>query len=483
VADTALRINQEDIMKRTRVQNWLRCTVRVGLPALAGLGLMSSEGLALSGENLAVFDAVQQAGDPVTYAKDVAPLIQASCQVCHRPGSVAPMSLLDYEDVKIYAPLIKERVASRTMPPWHIDRTVGIREFQNDISLTDEEIQTIVGWVDAGAPLGDPADMPPPAEFPSFEDRWAYEEVFGRPPDVVVASEPFTVPANGMDQWPHLRTPVTGLTERRWIRAVEVKPADPQSRYVFHHGNPSLEQSDGRTGLVGSAVGKEGDIYPSDSGKLLEPGATVVFNMHLFPIDVDVDAVMQLGMWLYPLGEEPEFITRGEQLFRADAGYKVRTNDLVIPPNGTAMLQGIHVLKKPARIHSVRAHMHLRGKYQMIEALHADGRREVLSKINFEHGWHTTFIYEDHVAPLLPTGTALIVTSWFDNTVNNKHNPDPDQWVVFGKRTVDDMSHMWIGITHFDSEEDFEGLVREREMLLREREQQRIAQVEDGGQQ
>ena len=470
-------------MKRTRVQNWLRCTVRVGLPALAGLGLMSSEGLALSGENLAVFDAVQQAGDPVTYAKDVAPLIQASCQVCHRPGSVAPMSLLDYEDVKIYAPLIKERVASRTMPPWHIDRTVGIREFQNDISLTDEEIQTIVGWVDAGAPLGDPADMPPPAEFPSFEDRWAYEEVFGRPPDVVVASEPFTVPANGMDQWPHLRTPVTGLTERRWIRAVEVKPADPQSRYVFHHGNPSLEQSDGRTGLVGSAVGKEGDIYPSDSGKLLEPGATVVFNMHLFPIDVDVDAVMQLGMWLYPLGEEPEFITRGEQLFRADAGYKVRTNDLVIPPNGTAMLQGIHVLKKPARIHSVRAHMHLRGKYQMIEALHADGRREVLSKINFEHGWHTTFIYEDHVAPLLPTGTALIVTSWFDNTVNNKHNPDPDQWVVFGKRTVDDMSHMWIGITHFDSEEDFEGLVREREMLLREREQQRIAQVEDGGQQ
>ena len=471
-------------MKRTKVQHWLRYSVRVGMPALAGLGLLSSEGLALSGgqpANPAMFAAVQQTDDPVTYAKDVAPLIQANCQVCHRPGSVAPMSLLEYEDVKTYAPLIKERVASRTMPPWHIDRTVGIRNFKNDISLTDEEIQTIVGWVDAGAPLGDPADMPAPAEFPSFEDRWAYEEVFGRPPDLVVDMEPFTVLANGMDQWPHLRTPVTGLTEQRWIRAVEVKPADPKSRYVFHHGNPSLEQSDGRTGLVGSAVGKEGDIYPSDSGKLLEPGATVVFNMHLFPIDEDVEAVMSLGMWLYPLGEEPEFVTRGEQLFRADAGYKVRTNDLVIPPNGTAMLQGIHVLKQPARIHSVRAHMHLRGKYQMIEALYADGRREVLSKINFQHGWHTTFIYEDHVAPLLPAGTALIVTSWFDNTVNNPYNPDPDQWVVFGKRTVDDMSHMWIGITHFDDEEAFERLVRERELLLRDLEQQRIAQVRDGG--
>ena len=132
-------------MKRMRVRHWLRCSVRVGMPALAGLGLLSSDGPG------------QQTDDPVTYAKDVAPLIQANCQVCHRPGSVAPMSLLEYEDVRTYAPLIRERVASRIMPPWHIDRTVGIREFKNDISLTDEEIQTIVRWVDTGAPLGGPA--------------------------------------------------------------------------------------------------------------------------------------------------------------------------------------------------------------------------------------------------------------------------------------------------------------------------------------
>ena len=456
-------------MKRTAIQRWLWSTLGAGMPALAGIGLLASEGLA------------QQVGDALTYAEDIAPLIQENCQVCHRPGSVAPMALLDYEDVKTYAPLIKERVSSRTMPPWHIDRTVGIREFKNDISLTDEEIQTIVRWVDAGAPLGDPAKLPPTVEFPSFDDRWAYEEVFDRPPDIVVTSEAFTVFANGMDQWPQLRAPVEGLTEPRWIRAVEVKPADPRSRYVFHHGNPSLEQADGTTGLVGSAVGKEGDIYPTDSGKLIEPGASVVFNMHFFPLDEDVDAVMSIGMWLYPPGEEPEFRTRGEQLFRADAGYKVRTNDLIIPPNGTAMLQGTHVLKQPARIHSVRAHMHLRGKYQMIEAVYQDGRREVLSKIDFQHGWHTTFIYEDHVAPLLPAGTALIVTSWFDNTENNPYNPDPDQWVVFGKRTVDDMSHMWIGITYFDDEEAFARLVRERELLLNEREQ-RIARVGGGGQ-
>ena len=465
---------------RTRVQHWLRCSVRVGMPALAGLGLLSSEGLALSGgqpANPAVFAAVQQMmDDPVTYAKDVAPLIQANCQVCHRPGSVAPMSLLEYEDVKTYAPLIKERVVSRTMPPWHIDRTVGIREFKNDISLTDEEIEMIVGWVDAGAPLGDPAELPPPVEWPDYEDRWAYEEVFGRPPDLVVESRSFTVVANGMDQWPVLEPQVVGLTEPRWIRAAEVKPANPASRYVFHHGHASLQQGGVRTSIVASAVGKQGDIYPKDAGKLIEPGATVNFGLHLFPIDEDVEAVMAVGMWFYPLGEEPEFVTPGEQLFRADAGYKVRANDLIIPPNGTAMLQGIHVLSQPARIHSVRAHMHLRGKYQMLEALYTDGRREILSKINFQHGWHTTFIYEDHVAPLLPKGTALILTSWFDNTANNPYNPDPDQWVVFGKRTADDMSHIWVGITHFDDEEAFERLVAEREQLR----EQRVAQGDAG---
>ena len=110
--------------------------------------------------------------------------------------------------------------------------------------------------MDGGTPLGNPAELPPPVEWPAYEDRWAYEEVFGRPPDLVVESEPFTVVANGMDQWPQLEPQETGLTEPRWIRAVEVKPADPASRYVFHHGNPSLEQGGVRTGLVASAVGK-----------------------------------------------------------------------------------------------------------------------------------------------------------------------------------------------------------------------------------
>ena len=434
-----------------------------GLSVLAVLGLLSSEASAVQVPSVTTAEvSVGRSAEPVTYTRDVAPIIQQNCQVCHRPGSIAPMALLSYEDARRWAPLIKSRVQDRIMPPWHIDKTVGIQEFKNDISLTDQQIGTIVRWVDEGTPLGDLAELPPPVEWPAFEASWKFEEVFGRPPDLVIKSTPYTVVANAMDQWPSLVTPVEGLASPRWIRAVEVKPSDPGSRYVFHHGNASLVQGGQRRGLVASAAGKDGDRYPEDSGKLIEPGSSVRFGMHFHPMDHDIEAVMELGLWFYDLGEQPELVTEGEQLFRADAGYQVRANDLLIPPHGTAMLQGVHVLEQPARIHSVRAHMHLRGKYQMLEALYPDGRREILSKINFQHTWHTTHLYADHVQPLLPKGTMLITTSWFDNTADNPYNPDPDQWVTFGKRTVDDMSHLWVGITYLD-EESFQRLSAERE--------------------
>jgi hypothetical protein len=230
---------------------------------------------------------------------------------------------------------------------------------------------------------------------------------------------------------------------------------------------------------VASAAGKVGDIFPSDAGKLILPDATVNFGFHLVPIDEPVDVVMEVGIWLYPKGEEPEFATEGEVLHEVDmctgaGGYPghdrcVRRADLVIPPNGRAMYRGLYVLQRPARIHSVRAHMHLRGKYQVVEALYPDGRWEILSKLNMDHAWHTTFVYEDHAAPLLPRGTTLILTSVFDNTADNPSNPDPDQWVVAGNRTADEMSHIWIGITHFDDEEAFQRLVDERRRQLEER--------------
>jgi hypothetical protein len=441
----------------------------------------------------------QAADGGVTFTRDVAPILQENCQTCHRIGSIAPMPLTTYEQVRPFAPLIREKVASRTMPPWPLDHTVGIQDFKNDVSLTDEEIQTIVGWVDAGAPMGDPMDSPPQIEWAAFENDWQYEERFGRPPDIVIASPAYTVPANELDHWPNLLTAVPGLTDPRWIRAVEIRPGDAETRYVFHHANPSILQEGGNVAVGHSAAGTVGYIFPDDTGQSLKPGAEVRFGMHLFPIDRDVNAVLQLGFWLYPEGEVPEFETPGEVIYEASQstgfGHEAtsslgfgptrgmgggrggtssdaqmpRQTDLLIPPHSVATFRGVYVMDRAARIHSVRGHMHLRGKYQIIEAVYPDGRWEVINKLNWHHGWQTAFLYEDHVMPLLPKGTVLMVTNIFDNTADNPHNPDPNQWAVRGDRTVDEMSHTRIGITYFDDEEDFERLVRERARILAER--------------
>ena len=448
---------------KTKYQRWLWHGAR--LSVLVGIGLLSFEHSQVS---------AAEPEESVTFATHVAPILQENCQVCHRPGSIGPMSLLTYEDARPWAARIKDRVAGRRMPPWPIDTTLGIQEFKNDISLTDEEVSTIVQWVDAGAPLGDRADLPPPVEWPEYADTWRYEEVFNRPPDLVIESPSYTVIPSGLDQWPNPETVVEGLAEERWIKAIEIKPGNPESRYVFHHANPSLIQDGERTGLINSAAGKEGEIFPDDAGKLIKPGATVRFGMHFYPIGEEVEAVMVLGLWLYPEGEGPQFETPGQVSFRTDmstgtGGFPghskevARRGDLLIPPHSQAMYRGVYVMDRPARIHDLRGHMHLRGKYQMVEAVYPDGRSEVINKLNWDHGWHTTFVYEDHVRPLLPKGTMLILTSVFDNTTDNHHNPDPDQWVVAGSRTVDEMAHIWIGITYFDNEEDFQRLVTERE--------------------
>ena len=159
----------------------------------------------------AVFPVLSAAAElasnrPVTFAKDIAPILQEKCQSCHRAGSIAPMSLLTYEQTRPWAKAIKERVVSRTMPPWHLDKTVGIQEFQNDMSLSDSQIHDIARWVDAGAPLGDPKDLPAPKVWPK-DDGWQLSKQFGAP-DMVLSSDAYTMSAKGQDVWFKPLTPI-----------------------------------------------------------------------------------------------------------------------------------------------------------------------------------------------------------------------------------------------------------------------------------
>ena len=408
--------------------------------------------------------------DAVTYAKHVAPIFQQKCQECHQPGSIAPMSLLTYDDARKYAKRIKARVEARVMPPWHIDKTVGIQQFKNDRSLTDAQISTIGRWVDDGTPMGDPADLPPAVTFPD-PNRWQLAEKLAQAPDLVIKSTPYTLAARTQDKW-FRPTVETGLTEARWVRAIEVKPVRAKDRKIVHHVLAYLVQDEKEvTGLATTAhdhqttpglfmewaVGKTGQMFAQDAGKLMLPGARIQWEVHMHAVGEEyADSQVELAVYFYPKGFVPRHRTVLTMFNMA------RGSELDIPPNEKTITQNFYVLQAPARLENFQPHMHMRGKSMSLEAIYPDGRKEVLSAVgNFQWQWHVNYVYADDAAPLLPKGTMLSFTAWHDNTADNPNNPDPSQWVGWGDRTVDEMAHNWIDVTYLEQDE-FDQLVAAR---------------------
>jgi hypothetical protein len=405
-----------------------------------------------------------------TFAKDVAPILQQKCQACHRPESIAPMSLLTYDEVRPWARSIKTRVAARQMPPWHLDKTVGIQQFKNDASLTDQQIDTIVKWVDAGAPLGNARDLPPPVKWPN-EDRWEFASQFGQP-DLVIKSPAWHMPAQSQDAW---YKPIvdTGLTEQRWVRAIEIRPATKKGRRITHHALARLQQDDGGDPLKTSAdnadttgglfmewaVGKQGELLRPNTGKLMLPGSKIIFDIHYHAVGEDITDSVELAVYFYPKGETPKYRTLLGS-FQAIAGGK---DNLDIPPNAVSVTQDFHVMKRAGRIENFQPHMHLRGKAMSMEAILPDGTSRMLSYVNnFQFNWHLNYVYADDAAPILPKGTILRFTAWHDNTAGNKENPDPNQWVGWGERTVDEMAHAWVNVTYMSDEDYVAELARRK---------------------
>ena len=299
-------------MTKAKSHRWMWPAVVAGTFAFVAL---------LSARSQAI-EPAQQPAATVTFTKDVAPILQQKCQVCHQPNSIAPMSLITYEDARKYSRRIKTKVSERLMPPWHIDRTVGIQEFKNDRSLSDEEIDTIVRWVDGGTPAGDPKDMPAPADLRA-SDEWQYEPIYGKP-DLVIKSPAYTLAARTQDKWFRPVTE-TGLTEARWVRAIEIKPVGVKGRKIVHHVLTTLQQQeDGITGLADAAhehqssaglfmewaVGKIGEIFPTDAGKLMLPGSRIRWEIHMFAIGEEIkDNQVELGIYFYPKGVVPKHRT------------------------------------------------------------------------------------------------------------------------------------------------------------------------------
>ena len=428
-------------------------------------GILVAAAFALALPASAAAQSASTAGQrQVTFTKDVAPILQRSCVTCHRAGESAPMALMTYEDVRPWARSIKTRVSAREMPPWHIDRNIGISKFKDDPSLSDEEIATIAKWVDAGAPRGNAADMTALRQF-ADSSQWQIGT-----PDIVVKYPAYKVPAAGPDLFGNLYADIP-IDSDRYIKAIQTRPANLNSRKVVHHAlsfavdAPSSEVNgddsispEGSQFLVEYASGKNAEVYPDDTGVLLQKGKKAQLQYHMHSVGEETNAEVELGIKLYPKGFVPKHIRWSKQLAQATA-------DLDIPAGTVARIDGYTVLHKPARIIAFQPHMHIRGKRQCLELIYptsgSSARSEVVNCANFNYNWHLTYNYADDVQPLAPAGTILHMISWHDNSTSNKFNPDPKNWVGDGQRTIDEMGFAWIGWYEL-TDEEYKTMLAER---------------------
>lgn len=401
----------------------------------------------------------EAAENQVTFAKDVVPILQRSCQSCHRPGQIGPFSMLTYEETRPWARAIKQQVVRRNMPPWFIDRTVGIHKFNNDISLSDAEIATISAWVDAGAPKGNPADMPPARVFDDG-DRWH----IGKPDIIVRLNKDVFVKAKEADQWMDIETQDLGLTTDRYVQAVEIKPL--RGVGVVHHVTSDLIDPDSETGKTvfeEYAVGKYGNTFPEGSGMLLKKGAKILANVHLHANGTDTPVDIAFAIKLLPEGTVPKHVLEMRQL--------ASVRDLDIPANTkNVRVDGYSLLTRPAVIVAYQPHMHNRGQAQCLELLEPQavtgGNNRVTPDLvscvdRFKFDWHVVYEYADDVAPVVPAGTIIHSITLHDNTSGNPSNPDPTNWVGWGQRTADEMAISWVSY-YYISDEEYKQRIAER---------------------
>jgi peroxiredoxin len=364
----------------------------------------------------------------VTYAKHVAGILQKRCQECHRPGQVAPFSLLTYDDASAWADTIREVVREERMPPWHADPRHG--KFSNDRRLPRDEAELLVAWADQNCPKGDEKDMPPPVKFP---DGWS----IGTPDVVFKMKDEYKVPATGV--LPYERFEVDpGFKEDRWVRATEARPGN---RAVVHHiivyavppgGKPY--QNDGTAALLaGWAPGDMPSNYPKGTAKRIAAGSKLIFEVHYTPNGKEEEDRSSVGL-IFADGP-PE--------------YAVTTNILAdlpirIPPGKANHREEFtYTFPEDCKLVSFMPHMHLRGVSAKYVATYPDGKTETLLSVpDYDFGWQSVYRFADPVP--IPKGTKLAWVGVWDNSADNPRNPDPKADVRWGLQTWDEMHNGWM---------------------------------------
>jgi peroxiredoxin len=376
------------------------------------------------------------ADSPVTYARDIAPILQERCVECHREGEIGPFSLTSYDEVAGWGEMMAEVVRQRRMPPWHADHRYG--SFANDRSMPNDEKEMIYRWVDNGCPAGDLADLPKPREFTA---GWQLP----REPDAIVSMpETFTVPAEGGPggvPYKHFRVD-SGFKEDKWIAAAEVVPGN---RSVVHHvityvvppgGDEDRERD--RIFLAAYVPGLRFDPFPAGSARRVPAGSTFLFQLHYTPNGSEQQDQTQIGLVFADLNQiDKELITT-----------EIGNVDFVIPPG-----EASHVVTATSRptskeltLVSLSPHMHLRGKSFRYDVLLPSGEREVLLDVPaYDFNWQTRYVLA-RPRPL-PVGSVIFCRAVFDNSEANLANPDPTQSVRWGEQTWEEMMLGFFDVT------------------------------------
>jgi hypothetical protein len=361
--------------------------------------------------------------EPVTFSKDVAPIFYNHCVECHRPTMFAPMSLLTYEDARPWARAIKQRVLSREMPPWGADPAIG--HFRNDSRLSQSDIDMIVAWVDGGAQKGNDADLP---SRPHFAEGWT----IGEPDVVLTMTEPYHIPARGTIPYQYIRIPVD-FSEDRWLKAIEIRPG---SRAHVHHviaytqakGGSLSENPLGRTNIGGTTPNKPGVVFGDGIARLLRANSEIVLQMHYTTNGTEADDRTSVALIF---AKEPP-----KKMLRGGMALNLRFQIPAGAPNHE--VRAVQTFNEDTILTSMTPHMHSRGKDMTYTAHYPDGRSETLlsvPKYNFD--WQLTYQLAEPKS--LPTGTTLEVIAHFDNSPNNKSNPDPTTVVRWGDQTWEEM--------------------------------------------
>jgi len=421
---------------------------------------------------------VMAAGDgakheEITFSKHIAPILQRSCQNCHRPAGVAPMALTNYGEVRRYARAILRRTSIRdragTMPPWYVEKDIGIQHFKDDPSLSDQDLEHIATWVADGTPEGDPADLPPPLVF-NDNVAWHAGE-----PDLIVRSEDLLVAGDAPDWWGDIPSIPTGLTEDRYVASVEIREVNDVAssgedgratvggRFVVHHmiWTTVSRDEDGRaSGTLWPVheVGRNADIFDTNAARLLKAGSSIASNsVHLHSNGTDTKAHLEIGFRFQPVGYEPEYRTTNFSLGNAvdldirgmEAGQEV---------------QAFAVLEQHTKIVTFEPHLHAPGSRMCLEAIWGFNV-ETLSCVGYDHNWVRGYAFADDAQPLLPKGTVLRITGYMDNSADNPNVADPRNWSGAGNRSVSNM-FIDLGMRLQLTEEQFvEAMVERRETL------------------